>query len=204
VVKNRAAYQRGYNRAWKQARRDRLIEMLGGKCVRCGATEDLEFDHIDPSTKVFAVSAGLSRAWDALVEEASKCQLLCKPCHVAKGAEDRPELKHGTYHVYWYWNCRCDLCKAANARKSADLRAKKLARKFDLPDGGSGGETRTPNQPVNSRLLCRLSYPRLSFPWVFGDWSHFVPYGNALTCIVTLIRASRPETCRLTAGRSAD
>jgi hypothetical protein len=24
----------------------------------------------------------------------------------------------------------------------------------------SGGETRTPNQPVNSRLLCRLSYPR--------------------------------------------
>jgi 5-methylcytosine-specific restriction endonuclease McrA len=106
VVKNRAAYQRGYNKAWKQARRDRLIEMLGGKCVRCGATEDLEFDHIDPSTKVFAVMAGLSRAWDALVEEASKCQLLCKPCHVAKGAEDRPELKHGTYHVYWYWNCR--------------------------------------------------------------------------------------------------
>ena len=45
--------------------------------LACGATEDLEFDHIDPSTKVFAVMAGLSRAWDALVEEASKCQLLC-------------------------------------------------------------------------------------------------------------------------------
>jgi hypothetical protein len=44
VVKNRAAYQRGYNKAWKQARRARLIEMLGGGCVRCGATEDLEFD----------------------------------------------------------------------------------------------------------------------------------------------------------------
>jgi hypothetical protein len=43
----------------------------------------------------------------------------------AKGAEDRPELKHGTYHVYWYWNCRCDPCKAANARKSAALRAKR-------------------------------------------------------------------------------
>jgi len=122
---NRVAYQRGYNKAWKQARRDRLIELLGGKCVRCGATEDLEFDHIDPSTKVFAVCAGLSKAWDVLVEEASKTQLLCKPCHVAKGAEDRPELKHGTYHVYWYWNCRCDLCKAANAHKSAALRAKR-------------------------------------------------------------------------------
>ena len=126
MVKNRAAYQRGYNKAWKQARRARLVEMLGGKCVRCGATEDLEFDHIDPSTKVFAVCAGLTRAWDALVEEASKTQLLCKPCHVIKGAEDRPELKHGTYYVYWYWNCRCQDCKAANARKSAALRAKRL------------------------------------------------------------------------------
>src|SRR5215469_2443585 len=56
------------------------------------------------------------------------------------------------------------------------------------PNESSGGETRTPNQPVNSRLLCRLSYPRLSFPWAFGDWSHLVPYYNALTCIVTLIR----------------
>jgi hypothetical protein len=37
-----------------------------------------------------------------LVEEAAKCQLRCKPCHVAKGAEDRPELAHGTYYVYWY------------------------------------------------------------------------------------------------------
>ena len=111
--------------AWKQARRARLIEMLGGECVRCGATEDLEFDHVDPSTKVFAVCAGLSRAWDVLVEEASKTQLLCKPCHMAKGAEDRPDLKHGAYYVYWYWNCRCDPCRAANARKSAALRAKR-------------------------------------------------------------------------------
>jgi hypothetical protein len=41
------------------------------------------------------------------------------------GAEDRPDLKYGTYHVYWY--CRCDPRKAANARKSAALRARKLA-----------------------------------------------------------------------------
>jgi hypothetical protein len=51
------------------------------------------------------------KAWDVLVEEASKIQLLCKSCHVAKGAEDKPELKHGTYHVYWYWNCRYDLAR---------------------------------------------------------------------------------------------
>src|SRR5579859_4846608 len=97
-------------------------------------------------------------------------------------------------------------CKSwpANARKSADLRAKKLARKFDLPDGGSGGETRTPTNRLSAGCSAELSYPRLNFPQVFGDWSHFVPYGNALTCIVILIRASGPETCRLTAGRSAE
>jgi 5-methylcytosine-specific restriction endonuclease McrA len=149
VVKNRAAYQRDYNKVWKQARRARLIEMLGGKCVRCEATESLEFDHIDPSTKVFAISAGLSRAWEALAEEASKCQLLCKPCHVAKGAEDRPELHHGTYYVYWYWNCRCDLCKAANARRSAAVRAQARppstasAPHLTANSGGSGGRHRS-------------------------------------------------------------
>jgi len=40
--------------------------MLGGRCVRCGATEDLEFDHIDPSTKRFTISGGLSKAWTDL------------------------------------------------------------------------------------------------------------------------------------------
>jgi hypothetical protein len=125
---SRAAYQRGYNKAWKAARRNRLIEMLGGGCVRCGAAEDLEFDHIDPSTKVFGVCAGLDKAWAVLVAEAAKCQLLCRPCHVAKGAEDRPELAHGTLYVYSYWNCRCDPCKAANAAKSAALAAKKQQR----------------------------------------------------------------------------
>jgi 5-methylcytosine-specific restriction endonuclease McrA len=63
--------------------------MLGGRCVRCGSTEDLEFDHIDPTTKWFPVGAGMSRAWDVLVEEALKCQLLCPPCHREKGAKDR-------------------------------------------------------------------------------------------------------------------
>jgi hypothetical protein len=41
----------------KAARRKRLIEMLGGKCARCGSAESLEFDHIDPSTKKFTISS---------------------------------------------------------------------------------------------------------------------------------------------------
>jgi len=30
-----------------------LIELLGGKCVGCGITENLQFDHIDRKQKVF-------------------------------------------------------------------------------------------------------------------------------------------------------
>jgi hypothetical protein len=117
----RAEYLRGYIKAWRAARRAQLIEMLGGRCVRCGAVEDLEFDHIDPATKRFAVGASLSRAWPELVEEALKCQLLCRPCHIDKGAEDRPEPVHG-YYRYWYYGCRRAECRAANAAKSARLR----------------------------------------------------------------------------------
>jgi hypothetical protein len=69
---------REYNKAYRRERRARLIEMLGGKCVRCGSTEGLQFDHIDPSTKRFAVGSSMSKAWDELVEEALKCQLLCR------------------------------------------------------------------------------------------------------------------------------
>jgi 5-methylcytosine-specific restriction endonuclease McrA len=93
----RAAYMRGYIRERRRWRRQRLIEMLGGECVRCGTTDDLEFDHIDPSTKLFAVGSDMSRAWAKLVEEALKTQLLCRPCHVEKGREDRPEPSHGYY-----------------------------------------------------------------------------------------------------------
>jgi hypothetical protein len=129
-VPTRAEYLREYIKARRRWRRERLIKMLGGCCVRCGTTEDLVFDHIDPATKSFAIGSSMSRAWDELVAEALKTQLLCKPCHLDKGAEDRPEPAHGTYYVYWYYSCRCDACRAANAAKSARLRQAKIdARK---------------------------------------------------------------------------
>jgi 5-methylcytosine-specific restriction endonuclease McrA len=62
-------------------RRAAAIERLGGHCVGCGTTVDLQFDHIDPETKVqrFAKiwSANEVKFW----AEIAKMQLLCDPCH---------------------------------------------------------------------------------------------------------------------------
>ena len=129
-----------YNKAGRQQRRAKLVEMLGGKCIRCGAVEDLEFDHIDPATKRFAVGSSMSRAWDELVAEALKCQLLCPPCHREKAVQDRPEPAH-SYYRYWYYGCRCPVCRAANAAKSARLRQARMSRNR----GESVGTTEQPH-----------------------------------------------------------
>jgi 5-methylcytosine-specific restriction endonuclease McrA len=149
----RADYLRNYNKAGRQQRRAKLIEMLGGCCVRCGAIEDLEFDHIDPSTKRFAVGSSMSRAWDVLVAETLKCQLLCRPCHREKAVEDRPEPAH-SYYRYWYYGCRCAVCRAANAAKSARLRQGRIAQK-------RGESVGTTEQPPRFEPLTWGKLPRL-------------------------------------------
>jgi len=85
-----AAYLREYIKAHRRRRRAQLIEVLGGCYVRCGATEDLVFDHIDPATKCFAIGSSMSRAWDELVAEALKTQLLCPSCHCERASRTAP------------------------------------------------------------------------------------------------------------------
>lgn len=73
-----------------------LVDEAGGCCVRCGFSESLaalEFHHLDPSTKKFAIGAeGVTRSIDALRAEAGKCVLLCANCHamVEAGAAEVP------------------------------------------------------------------------------------------------------------------
>ncbi len=86
-VKKRNAH-RAYRIEAKIKRRQLLLEMLGGKCVRCGVDDPLllDFDHIDPKTKVKRMSQMLvwMQAWSDCVAEAKKCQLLCANCHRIK------------------------------------------------------------------------------------------------------------------------
>jgi hypothetical protein len=77
----------------RKRRRERLAlarERLGGRCVRCGATESLQFDHIDGSTKVANISEIANWKPERFLEEVDKCQLLCGPggCHQDKTTEE--------------------------------------------------------------------------------------------------------------------
>jgi hypothetical protein len=86
---------RGGSRAvveWRRRTKARLVELHGGRCIRCGYHETiaaLVFHHRDPHTKSFAISVdGVPRAWERLVEEAAKCDLLCANCHREVHATD--------------------------------------------------------------------------------------------------------------------
>ena len=92
-------------------RRQRMLGHLGGKCARCGATEDLHIDHIDPSTKEFNVKERLS--WDAVKEELRKCQALCGACHRDKTAQEQRNkgFTHGTVYGFQKRKCPCEACQ---------------------------------------------------------------------------------------------
>ena len=107
--------------------------MLGGACVRCGAVEQLEFDHIDPATKSFNLSIGWSRSWDTIVAELGKCQLLCHDCHKAKSdAEQTGDRSHGSLQRYKRGKCRCPECRATwnEWRREYRLRTGKTKRSY--------------------------------------------------------------------------
>lgn len=99
-----------YELARYKERRAWMIEYLGGKCVQCSTTEKLEFDHVDPKTKSFAVSENWSLSKELLITELDKCQLLCNSCHKAKS-----NSAYTVVHNRWRYQkhkCRCLVCKA--------------------------------------------------------------------------------------------
>lgn len=72
--------------------RSKFVEIFGGECCRCGYrefAEVLEFHHIEPDGKEWAISKLLNDYCEGLVSreilvaELAKCILLCSNCHQA-------------------------------------------------------------------------------------------------------------------------
>lgn len=131
------------NARYKQ-RREKMLNFLGGKCIKCNSLEKLEIDHIDNLSKNFDISRSFSYKWITVEAELKLCQLLCKPCHVEKTKLDlvynskidgliaipkAPPKKlkvipHGTVSGYNYHRCRCLDCKTWAQNKQKELRSK--------------------------------------------------------------------------------
>ena len=73
--------------------RNKAIEYLGGKCIRCvynKYSEVLEFHHINPKEKDFSISEkGYSRSWEKVKAEIEKCNLVCANCHRETHVEEK-------------------------------------------------------------------------------------------------------------------
>ena len=113
-----------YDRARYLTAKRKLVAILGGRCATCGMGDGLEFDHIDPSTKRFAIMARWNRGIDYLIPELRKCQLLCASCHLAKSTADR-SVDHGGGNS-GKRNCPCESCRL---RKNAYMRQWKAHRR---------------------------------------------------------------------------
>lgn len=80
-------YQRGIQR--RHQKKLELINLLDGKCVRCGLEPSskwpvtcFEFHHTDPSEKETHIANFINRGqWTKALNEIKKCTVLCANCH---------------------------------------------------------------------------------------------------------------------------
>jgi hypothetical protein len=128
---------------------------LGDCCAICGAVDKLQFDHIDPKTKIRTIANILAYREDKFWAEVAKCQLLCIPCHTDKTIIDRG-MKHAVHGgtAMYRRGCRCRPCvTAASVYHRQWKYRKKLGRVAKL------GRLQTANLDIVSSNLTSPSKP---------------------------------------------
>lgn len=76
-----------YNIRRNALRRDnkrRLVALLGDKCSKCNISYPdcvYDFHHVNPEEKDVAPGTLLDATWSKIIEEISKCVILCANCH---------------------------------------------------------------------------------------------------------------------------
>lgn len=121
-----------YRKAYYEERITWYKNYLGGKCVKCGSIENLQFDHRFPKDKSFTITAKYDAKWEIMKPELDKCQLLCLGCHIVKGqtqGDVKAAVTHGSLGMYSHCKCRCLLCKDAWNKHSAEYRRNKRKQK---------------------------------------------------------------------------
>lgn len=127
----RADYMREYMANRYHDTRKKVIDRLGGRCVRCGSREGpFHLDHIDKKKKKMRASDLHSVNDKKFEKEMKNLQLLCRDCHVEKTNQAwdygsnvmRP--RHNTYWMYKKYRCRCPGCVKAYTDKQKEWRDK--------------------------------------------------------------------------------
>lgn len=144
-----------YHRKYWYKRRQKIIDYLGGLCARCGTSQDLEFDHINPEEKLFDISAKCTLATSK--DEIDKCQLLCKSCHLKKTVDEKETFTHGTQYGFQKIKCNCQLCWDA---KKKHYEAKNQKRR--KTDHAKGPYSKNPPHGTSARYSrkCRCELCR--------------------------------------------
>lgn len=143
-------FGKDYHRDYWHKRRQRLIDYLGGECVKCGSKDNLEFDHIDKNKKSYDISKGMSLKKHK--DEIDKCQLLCNTCHIEKTVKENSGIAHGSVYAWMKAKCECSIC-LDNKRVWQDNKNLKRRKSVD----GRGPYEKNPSHGTNKmyRKGCR-------------------------------------------------
>ena len=98
---------------------EKLRTLMGGCCVYCGSTKQLQMHHKVAADKSFNISREFDRPWKELLLEVKKCELVCIKCH---------KEKHAPHHglgMYSNQKCRCLICKTVWNLKTKEYKLKR-------------------------------------------------------------------------------
>lgn len=94
------ASKRKRSKEFGRQRKAWAVDILGGKCNRCGYDHPaaLDFHHLDPATKTGRLSDMLGRPKmypdHLILAELAQCELICKNCHAVEHyVEDEDVLR---------------------------------------------------------------------------------------------------------------
>lgn len=73
--------------------REMKEERLAAGCVDCSITDRrvLNFDHRNPSEKLFNIGTGFGHSIKSIIAELNKCDVVCRNCHAIRGYERKQD-----------------------------------------------------------------------------------------------------------------